>query len=547
MKKQLQQKHTREETEGTEAPGAFKDDLVAIARGVETKVTDRLPGHLALRVPTLIGLCVLLMSWLQRQLQWEVETLLASAMAVVTGYSFVLPMIQRFVRRHREQIEEGVVEVMMQYLAFSLRTPALATLAVVTLIPSLFYSNVTVAAAGVVGARELQLYSLQDQDAEPLPSTGSLKGENAVHTFNVFTTPLGRPLMLKVSGFQHKTFNLMPGIGTKIELTELDPSPAVMLRLPRNSLERKAYGQIKLFLKAEGGGIDRLVGVIDTRPGYGAYVFGWFAGGLDGLTERWDRDLAYEADRGIESTMDLESAKYHWGRYITSSFLSERDVLPRQFLEAYFLREPNNPYQLNARIELNVNAHSTLQDHMLVAVGSPEGVVGDGGDLALRSALASAIGLRLSAERLLETDFEDEDGQVLLFRRGKDGLVHAGTIATSAEAGTYVFGVPGPATGLRDTWADELAALKNKSDRRQVEQAWSLDRRSNYDEGLLLDEGLEGATLEAFYLMNAGHPQSLRGYAEFTVTAKPVQNYLLGNVDSDRRSELVARLSEELR
>jgi len=44
-------------------------DLMAFRRGVEERVKQRLPGHLAIRLPLLIGMAILLMSWLQRHWQ----------------------------------------------------------------------------------------------------------------------------------------------------------------------------------------------------------------------------------------------------------------------------------------------------------------------------------------------------------------------------------------------------------------------------------------------------------------------------------------------
>ena len=522
---------------------AFKDDLMAIRRGATSKALAQLPQHLAVRVTTLFGLLALGLNWLQRQMAWSFEEILGTAAVVLGGYTFAVPLAHYLVRKYGKVIEEGLTELMRRYFAVLLQTRVLAALAAVTLIPSLFFSTVTVVAAGVSGPRSVLLYS---PDGVSARRAGRLENETAVEVFNVATTLLGRPFTIKVEGFQHETLDVLPGIGSQISLRNLTSEPSVFLRLPPGVLGRRAIemgegGQIKLFVTGEDGRPETLIGATATRPLYGGYVFGWFRG-MTGSSQAWGAEMKFEEDlNGDAVTWDRTTVEFLWRQYLREDLLPGTALPVGRSVSAFYMESSNEPILLRGRREFVVTS-DPIQDVMLwyvpnrsetgeseQAVGAvqpmPEVAKAKGDaretlleDETLRSALHTAVVIRLPFERVARGRFqEDERGELVLER----GAAEIGSIETSPGTGTYVFGVGPDLAALSDGWVEALpdeawwgALAPWKGPRELALEAWSESGRSNYiDDAESRIGSLEDSSLRASYFGD-------RGRAELLATAE---------------------------
>lgn len=320
-------------------------DLMEFRRGVSRRLSDGLPGHLAVRVPVLIGLVVVLMTWLQRHKQWPIDDLLKWGGGALVTYSFALPWIQRAFSRHRDALERGFAEVVVVYLGFLLRTPVLLALFLVVLIPNLFYSSVTVVAAGVPGERAVVLQAVDSKGKRDF----DLTGEDSTHTFNgLNTSPLGARFILNVAGFEAVPFTLFPGVGRQFLLKELPISPAIIVRLPPEHADSiNDTGVVLLFRRTEEQALE-LIGRTATRELYGSYVFGWYKGDLSEFASGWEDDLAAnqklvvdikdEGDPLKMSTADFRTVRWIWKQSVRADFVPGREPRPRDQVEAYLLK-----------------------------------------------------------------------------------------------------------------------------------------------------------------------------------------------------------------
>lgn len=348
-------------------PSVEEDDApLPTVEGLARRIADRLPGHLEIRVPILIALAVLLMSWMQKHLQWSVPAMLKVGTAALVGSPLLLSMAERLYRRHRRQIEEGVVTVAVQYLGLLLQTWVLAVLFVLALVPNLFFSSVTVLAAGVPGKRTVELRAVDESAA---PAALPVLDENSTaHTFRLFTTPFGRSFVLKVTGYQHQPFTLYPGIGREFQVASLPPAPAVLVRLPPEShLSVNDDGEVRVF-RREGSGELTLLGAVPTRSYYGSYLFGEFKGRTRDLEAGWSEDLAANEDLSSSALAVASDAwptvKWIWRRSIRTGFLPGREPMPGDLLEVFHLAHAGEG-TLSGRAAFVVT-EDPVQDHMLL-------------------------------------------------------------------------------------------------------------------------------------------------------------------------------------
>ncbi len=339
-------------------------------QGMAQRITARLPSRLEIRVPVLIALVVLLMSWMQKHLQWEVPNILGVTGAALVGCPLLLSVGERLYRKHRALIEDSVVGLAVTYLGVLLQTWALVALFVLALVPNLFFSSVSVLAAGVPGERRLELRAV-DEDVEP-PSDETrgdaprLTEERPAHTFKLFTTPFGRSFVLKATGYRPRSFTLYPGLGREFQLADLEPAPAIVIRIAPESYDAvDEAGEVRVFRREDSGALT-LLGAQGTRLYYGSYIFGDFKRKVSDLEAGWDEDL--QANEDLTSS-DVAVAKekwssirWTWRRSIRTDFEADREPLPGDLLEVFFLPQPG---ALSGRAAFVVT-EDEVQDHMLM-------------------------------------------------------------------------------------------------------------------------------------------------------------------------------------
>ena len=361
------------------------------------KLQAEIPDKLAGRVVILAGLLMLIVSWAQRQFGWTFGEWAGTIGIFAASYGFLAPVAHKLWTRHRNSIEKPIAEALLVALFFLLKTPVLIGIFLVSLIPTLFTSTVTVVAAGAEGPRGVQLYPSEPElhetwqskvasslfgwwssDEEEAASTDGpdsrkgaekrvLKHADSVARIPVFTSPFGRNFVLRVDGYKRRTYNVYPLIGQRIEVKELEAVHTVMMRLPPSLLKEGADNEtsvLQLFHIEHEGTRGQLLFQQPALENHGSYVFGKLDKAIpDEAINAWSEDIAY-LNKDRTEKVDLTTAKHAWLNVVQSK--QGLEVRPGMLLECRYLSEVGGSELASLRFSVD---YRPFQDRLLVNTG----------------------------------------------------------------------------------------------------------------------------------------------------------------------------------
>lgn len=307
-----------------------------------TDSSGRAGDRLILRIWLLIVVVSLVIFWLEYHLRLRIWEALTGGAFLTIVYSVAGTFVNAVRERGKATAAgDGELSVNVLWRAFgktiraAASVPVLVVLYLAALVPGSLFSSVTVMAAGEPGEREVRVWAeggSNDGNAATAKKKETLKGDDGVVHFVVFTNPFGRPYALDVDGYQRSSFDLFPWVGARIRITlDLRRAPTVLVRVPVIKHSILPGATVELLEVTDGGAVSLCTQALDPDGKvHGSVFFGRPVAIPAEIVSRWEREL--RVGGLIPERPGFDRAILNWRRALAAS--CRLSLRPNMRLEA---------------------------------------------------------------------------------------------------------------------------------------------------------------------------------------------------------------------